>query len=81
MKNALLRGLVIFSLGFGLVALSACAEQNDVETPTTEEPIIDELDDVIEEEPMIDDSTMADSTMMLEEPMEEENAEGDAPAE
>jgi len=71
MKNALLRGIVIFGLGFGLVALSACADQNEVDPPTTEEPIIDGSD-VIEEEPMIDDSTMADSTMM-----EEEHAEGD----
>ena len=75
MKNVLLRGLVIFGLGFGLLALSACADQNEVEPPTTEEPIIDGSD-VIEEEPMMDDSTMADSTMM-EEPMEEEHAEGD----
>ncbi len=76
MKNALLRGLVICGLSFGLVALSACAEQSEVEPPT---PVIDEPD-VIEEEPMMDDSTMADSTMM-DEPMEEEHADGDAPAE
>ena len=76
MKNALLRGLVVCGLSFGLVALSACAEQNEVEPPTTEEPVIDELD-VIEEEPMMDDTTMADTTMMMEEPMEEEHADGD----
>lgn len=80
MKNALLRGLVICGLSLGLVALSACAEQNEVEPSPTEEPVIDDEPDVIEEEPMMDDSTMADSTMM-EEPMEEESAEGDAPAE
>lgn len=74
MKNAFLRGLVIFSLGFGLVALSACAEQTEVEPTTTEEPEVIEEPEVFEEEPMMDDSTMADSTMM-EEPMEEETAE------
>ena len=75
MKNAILRGLVVFSLGFGMMALSACAEQTD--TPT-EEPAVEETP-MEEEVPMEPDTTMAtdDTTMAAEEPMEE----GEVPVE
>lgn len=73
MKNSLLRGIAIFGLGASLLALSACAEQNDVEEPT--EPVQEDVltEEPMMEEPMMADSMMADSTMM-EEPMMEEGA-------
>ncbi len=75
MKNALLRGIIIFGFSFGLVALSACAEQTETDPTLTEEPEVYSEPEIMDE-PMMDDSTMADSTMM-EEPMEEDHADGE----
>lgn len=66
-----MRGLVAMAFGFGMIGLTACAEQTD--TPTDEPPIEEEMP-MEEETPIMDDTTdmtMDDTTMATEEPMEE----------
>lgn len=72
MKNAFLRGLVVFGLGFGMMALSACSEETDT-PPADDPPAVDmPMDDAPADDMAMDDSTAAtEEPMAEEEPMEE----------